>query len=66
MLPVELCIEFAIEVPLILFHLSVIIVIFMQIYRRNAMFRTGFFAIYLCQSFVDIGGYVFVSVKLDS
>lgn len=61
MVPVQLWIEFAFEAVLIAFHTTVVVCILLQVYRGNPDFTSGFFAIYVLQSFVDVGSFVTVS-----
>lgn len=61
MVPVQLWVEFSFEAVLIVFHATVVVCILLQVYRGNPEFTSGFFAIYLLQSFVDVGSFVTVS-----
>lgn len=61
MFSLKLPVEFFVELPLLLFGMTVLTCIMTQMCGSNSKFTTGFFAIYVFQSFVDIGGYTFVS-----
>lgn len=52
---------FIIEVPLVVFHTSVIVCICKQIHAKHAEFKSGFFAIYAVQSINDLLNYIWVS-----
>lgn len=61
MIPLHLWIQFSVELPLVLFHVTVFICILNEIRHRNAKFATGFFAMYTLQSVADLSSYVIVS-----
>lgn len=54
-------IEVAVEIPFVIFHISVLIFLVGEIRRRNAVFSTPFFILYSVQSAVDIIYYLSVS-----
>lgn len=56
-------IKAGIELPFVLFHLSVALCIALLMRRRNKNFQTAFFKLYLAQSCVDIGVYLNVSLR---
>lgn len=53
-----------VEIPLLCFHISVVVCVIRQVRKKNPMFTTAFFAIYIVQSMADVGTYVMVSVKI--
>lgn len=54
-------IEMAIEIPFLIFHLSVLLFIAGEILKRNAVFSASFFLMYCIQSVADIVYYLAVS-----
>lgn len=50
----------AIELPLLLFHVSVTMCILRQISKKNSAFANGFYALYVTQSVADITALVLV------
>lgn len=61
MIPLQVWIQFSVELPLVVFHVTVFICILNEMYRRNAKFSTGFFTMYMLQSVADLSSYVIVS-----
>ncbi|KAH7701572.1 hypothetical protein AAVH_31292, partial [Aphelenchoides avenae] len=49
---------FLVEVPLAIFHTSVIVLVCKQMAKRNVEFTSGFFAIYVFQSVNDLLNYI--------
>lgn len=54
----SVCYALIIQVPLLLFHISVDICILRQLLRRNVAFSKGFYTLYLCQSLSDTGNFL--------
>lgn len=60
MLPTYLCVVTGVELILLSFHISVTILLTRQLARRSRIFLSGFYVIYVLQSFADIVNYLLV------
>lgn len=57
---VVVLVQYLLELPLLLFSLYTASCIVAQVVKKNAAFSTGFYALYLLQTAVDLGEYAWV------
>lgn len=57
----NLSLAFLVEIPLVIFHISVTCCIARHILRKSVQFNSGFFILYVIQSAADLVNYVWVS-----
>lgn len=55
-----------VELPLLMFHVSVAAFVASQYLSRNKNFMSGFYAIYIVQSFMDVGNVVTVGFPTET
>lgn len=51
-----------VEFAFLVFHASVAVFVCSRMAKKDAVFRTGFFAIYLLQSVMDCGNFLLVGI----